>query len=53
MNEKETSPDNSRHQSHGKNTQQEPVAEQHGPLEYPTMGDRGRSEEDPARVVEN
>lgn len=46
------SPDNSLHQSHGKNNQQEHVEGQHGPLEYPTMGDLERSGEGPAYVIE-
>lgn len=44
-------PDSSQRQNHGMNTQQEPVAKQHDPLECPTMGDRGRFAEDPAYVV--
>ena len=43
-------PDNSQHQNHGKNTQQEHVGEQHDPLVCPTMGDQGRFVADPANI---
>lgn len=46
------SPDSSQHQNHGKNNQQEHVEEQHDPLEYPTMGDRGRFVVGPAHIEE-
>lgn len=44
-------PDNTQHQNHEKNRQQEHAWEQHVPQECPAMGDQGRFWVDPAKML--